>query len=251
LGVKSLAWRVEHFAEIDSTNSWIKARALEGADEGLVAHADFQAAGRGRLDRRWRAAPGTALLCSILVRPAIDVGQLQLVVAAVALSVREALSLAAGLRADLKWPNDLIVADRKLAGVLAEVVADARGPAVVVGVGVNLTDHPNGAASTSVFEASGKLLAARDLLEATLGVFAPRRALLDDEAGRARLGAEYASALATLGRHVAVIQRDGVVRGEALRVDPSGRLVVRRDGEELCFAAGDVVHVRLDEGARS
>jgi BirA family transcriptional regulator, biotin operon repressor / biotin---[acetyl-CoA-carboxylase] ligase len=246
-----MAWRVEHFAEIDSTNSWIKARALEGADEGLVARADFQAAGRGRLDRRWDAAPGTALLCSILVRPAIDVEQLQLVVAAVALSVREALMLAAGLHAELKWPNDLIVADRKLAGVLAEVVTDARGTAVVVGVGVNLTDHPNGAASTSVLEASGTAVGARELLEVTLAALAPRRARLDDEAGRVRLGAEYASALATIGRRVAVIQRDGVVRGEALRVDPCGRLVVRRDGEELCVAAGDVVHVRLDEDVRS
>ncbi|MDE2290887.1 MAG: hypothetical protein KGL53_02285, partial [Elusimicrobia bacterium] len=71
-------WRVEHLVEVDSTNTWVGARAQAGEPEGLVAVADFQTRGRGRLDRTWEAAPGTALLCSILLRPGLDLDDVHL-----------------------------------------------------------------------------------------------------------------------------------------------------------------------------
>jgi BirA family transcriptional regulator, biotin operon repressor / biotin---[acetyl-CoA-carboxylase] ligase len=120
--VERLTWRVEHLSEIDSTNRWLVERAKEGADEGLVVYADFQSAGRGRLERPWEAPARSSLLCSILLRPELDVDHLQLVVAAVALAARAALVRLCGLRPDLKWPNDLVVGPKKLAGLLCEVV---------------------------------------------------------------------------------------------------------------------------------
>src|ERR1700691_3996377 len=122
-----MVWRVEHFEEIDSTNSYLKQRVVEGCAEGLVALADFQTAGRGRLDREWVSPPRSSLLCSIVLRPALDAEELQLVVAAVALATRQALERLSGLRAQLKWPNDLIVGSRKLGGLLAEIVVTPHG----------------------------------------------------------------------------------------------------------------------------
>ena len=185
--MSSIVWRIEHFDVIDSTNTWVAQRAPEGAPEGLVAVADFQSAGRGRLDRRWESPAGASLLCSILLRPDVAPDQLQLVVASVALSARAALVRLSGVRPDLKWPNDLMVADAKLAGLLAEIVAVDERLAVVVGIGVNLThEGPADVVSTSVRQASGVTITPPALLDIVLEELETRRALLDTVEGQAR-----------------------------------------------------------------
>lgn len=239
-------WRVEHLPEIDSTNTWLKARALEGAPEGLAVYADFQSAGRGRLDRQWESTAGAALLCSLLVRPALDLDQLQLVVAGVALSAQAALGQLCGVRPDLKWPNDLLVDDAKLAGLLAEVVATDQGIAVVVGLGLNLTGHPSHAHATDVLASSGVVLDPGVLLQTLLADFSLRYTQLEHADGRSEVTRNYSSSLATLGRRVRVSTRDGQFVGVALRVDSLSRLVVDVQGVEMTFSVGDVVHVRID-----
>src|SRR5580692_10569135 len=144
---------VRRFAEIDSTNRYLLDAARAGAPEGAVAVADYQRAGRGRLGRRWEAPPGSNLLVSVLLRPRLAVEELHLCTVAVALAASAACEQGAGVVPDLKWPNDLMVGDRKLGGILAEALpagtsaADAddgtgRGstnaPAVVVGLGLNV-----------------------------------------------------------------------------------------------------------------
>ncbi|HEY5092336.1 MAG TPA: biotin--[acetyl-CoA-carboxylase] ligase, partial [Acidimicrobiales bacterium] len=149
--MNSIVWRIEHFDEVDSTNSWVAQKANEGAPEGLVAFADFQSAGRGRLERTWESSRGSSLLCSILLRPDLSPDQLQLVVACVALAARAAIVRLSGVRPALKWPNDLIVGDAKLAGLLAEIVLVDERLAVVVGIGVNLTNEgPGNVLTTNV-----------------------------------------------------------------------------------------------------
>ena len=120
----SILWQIREFAEIDSTNTYLAQEAQSGAPEGVVARADFQSAGRGRLDRSWEAPRGVSLLASILLRPVVPPEQRFLVSAAVALSARTALTRLCGLQPALKWPNDLVVGDRKLGGLLGEVVGD-------------------------------------------------------------------------------------------------------------------------------
>jgi len=187
-------------------------------------------------------------LCSVLLRPRVDTNDLQLVVAAVALSARAALVRLCDLATVLKWPNDLLVGGRKLAGVLAELVRDGTDVAVVVGIGVNLTfAGPSTVNSTSVLDASGESITARSLLDGLLVELAGRRAQLDSDVGRMALRDEYVAALATVGRRVRVEQRDGVVVGTARGVDEFGRLVVDVNGDTMVFAAGDVVHVRADD----
>ena len=243
----ALIWRVRHFEEIDSTNTWVASQALEGAPEGLVAVAEHQTHGRGRLGRTWEARPGSSLLCSLLLRPRIDLDDLQLGVAGVSLALRAALVRLCGVRPDLKWPNDLLVGEAKVAGVLAEVVATDGGVALVVGVGVNLTHHPEGA--TSVSREAGVTVTPPALLDILLEEVEPRRARLDDAEGRAALRAEYERALVTLGRRVSVETTAGIHVGDARGVDESGRLLVEVDGTRRVFAAGDVVHVRAPSEA--
>ena len=137
---------IRRFAEIDSTNRYLLDQARAGAAEGVVAVADYQSAGRGRLGRRWEAPPGSNLLASVLLRPALAADELHLCTVAVALAAVAACERGAGVAAELKWPNDLMVGGRKLAGILAEALP--RGPGgrratvVVVGLGLNVRWPP-------------------------------------------------------------------------------------------------------------
>jgi BirA family biotin operon repressor/biotin-[acetyl-CoA-carboxylase] ligase len=250
--VSSIVWRIEHFDVIDSTNTWLADRALEGAPEGLVAVADFQSAGRGRLDRRWESPPGASLLCSILLRPDVGPDQLQLVVACVALAARAALVRLCGVRPALKWPNDLIVGDAKIAGLLAEIVTVDERLAVVVGIGVNLThEGPANVASTSVRVESGVTITPMALLDILLDELETRRALLDSGGGQSTLREEYQRALITLGQLVRVERTTDVLVGLATSVDDFGQLIVVVDGHDFAVTVGDVVHVRAHEGEPS
>jgi BirA family biotin operon repressor/biotin-[acetyl-CoA-carboxylase] ligase len=250
--VSSIVWRIEHFDVIDSTNTWLADRALEGAPEGLVAVADFQSAGRGRLDRRWESPPGASLLCSILLRPDVAPDQLQLVVACVALAARAALVRLSGVRPALKWPNDLIVGDAKIAGLLAEIVAVDERLAVVVGIGVNLThEGPANVVSTSVLVESGVTITPPALLDILLDELETRRVLLDSSGGQSTLREEYQRALITLGQLVRVERTNDVLVGLATSVDEFGQLIVVVDGHDVAVTVGDVVHVRAHVGEPS
>lgn len=245
-----MIWRVEHFEEIDSTNSWLAGEAKDGAPEGTVAYADFQSAGRGRLDRKWVSPPGSSLLCSILLRPSLGASELYLAVAAVALSARAALVRLSGVRPTLKWPNDLLVGEQKLAGLLGEVVQSTTGLAVVVGIGINLSDAgPDGVRATSVLEESGVTIAPRALLDILLEEVEFRRALLETAEGRESLRQEYERALVTLGQSVRIELVNAVRSGIARGVDASGQLMVDVDGTTMSFNAGDVIHLRRSEEA--
>ncbi|MHB2029280.1 MAG: biotin--[acetyl-CoA-carboxylase] ligase [Acidimicrobiales bacterium] len=244
----SIIWRVEHFEEIQSTNSYLVDRLGGDVPEGAVVYADFQSSGRGRLDRTWLAPPRSSLLCSVLLRPVLESDQLQLVVGAVALAARAALVRICGVRPELKWPNDLVVGGEKIAGILAEVVMTPLGFAVVVGFGINLTFRgPEGVASTSVLQQSGLTVAPRALLDLILEELEPRRSQLDSAQGQLLLRREYESALCTIGRQVRVETASERVIGSARGVDEKGRLIVDVDGSTRVFAAGDVVHLRSDE----
>ena len=239
-----ITWRVEHFEEINSTNTYVAVKAKEGASEGLVARADYQSAGRGRLDRTWQAPPRSALMCSILLSPPTSPNEMQLVVAAVALSARSALGTLCNVYPQLKWPNDLIVDDKKIAGLLAEVVALENSMSIVAGIGINLTDSPEGLPATNALKVSGVTITPEEVLEKLLEELNIRRGLLDTDAGRAMLRSEYVSVLETIGRTVIVEQSDTTFPALATGIDETGRLILNAAGEEKIISVGDVVHVR-------
>ena len=247
-------WTVRRFATIDSTNRWLLDEARAGAPAGLVAVADHQDAGRGRRGRTWDDEPGSSLLVSVLVRPALAVERMHVVTMAAGVAIAESVEQVTGVVAGLKWPNDLVVDDRKLAGLLTEVDLGGGGaaPAIVVGIGCNVTQttFPVELAATAtscVIEAarsSGDPAVTRDaLLDAFLDRFGYHLAAID------AVPAAYRERLSTLGRLVRVDLGDAHLEGTALDVDDAGRLVIDAgDGDPVAVAAGDVVHLRHPEG---
>ena len=254
---------VRRVASTGSTNTDLVALARAGAPEGVVLVADHQTAGRGRLDRRWEAPPGSSLLVSVLCRPALPPARAHLVTVVAGLAALDALEQVAGTRPALKWPNDVVVelpdGTRKLAGVLAEsVLAGGALSAVVVGMGMNVrrpagaTDGPSQevrAAATSVSALAGREVSVDDVLVAWLGALGERYEELVAGGGVAATQAAHRQDCATLGRRVAVQLAGETVEGEAVDVDDDGHLVVERDGVRQAFAVGDVVHLRPAAGA--
>ena len=232
---------VRWLSEIDSTNRYLIDEARAGAPTGLVVVADHQTSGRGRLGRTWVAPPGASLLVSLLLRPTVAPDRRHLLVMAAGLAMAEAVEAETGVVAGLKWPNDLLVGERKLAGILAEATADA----LVVGIGVNIEwlEVPTEltAIATACNLEGGRPTTPATVLQAFLDRYTDR--LEDHDASRAA----YEARLLTLGRRVRVEQAGGVLTGVAIGVDPDGRLRLRTDdATELAIAVGDVVHVRTE-----
>ena len=228
-----------------STNADLLEEARAGAAEGLVLVAEEQTAGRGRLGRSWSAPPGAGLIFSVLLRPAgvpaARLGWLPLLTGvAVATAVRETTAVPASL----KWPNDVLVGDRKLAGILAE----AHGDAVVVGVGLNVTlsqpELPVPTATSLLIEDAASTDRG-ELLAAILAGLARRYQAWRTDPDGAELRADYLRWSATVGREVRVELPGGTrLSGTAEDVDEVGRLVVRTPDNLVRVGAGDVVHVR-------
>src|SRR5437660_12347301 len=127
------------FDSIDSTNLEAMRQARAGAPEGLSVVAREQSAGRGRLDRTWHSPKDAGLYFSIVLRPKLPMNLWPLLPLMAALAVSDALMKSCGLRADIKWPNDILANDRKLCGILAETIETTNGPAAIIGIGINLT----------------------------------------------------------------------------------------------------------------
>jgi BirA family biotin operon repressor/biotin-[acetyl-CoA-carboxylase] ligase len=238
-------WRVRRFDTVDSTNRWLLDEARHGAPEGLVAVADHQTAGRGRRGRSWSAPAGSSLLVSVLLRPRIDTQRVHVLTMAAAVALRAAIDEVAGVRADVKWPNDLVVGDRKLAGVLAETELTTDGDirAVVIGVGANVewAEFPPELAegATACNLEAGRAVDRADVLAAFLDRLSEQLDDLD------AVPAAYRAALATLGRRVRVDLGVRAIEGTATDLDDAGRLVVTsEDGSTELVAVGDVIHVR-------
>ena len=216
---------------IDSTNRSLLEEARGGAPEGIVLVAGFQTAGRGRLGRSWVAPAGSALLVSVLLRPSLPPERLHLVTMAAGVAARRACRDVP----TLKWPNDLLVGSRKLAGILAE----AAGGAVVVGMGLNVVRPPDVPA-----ELDGVAVWLDEVVPGVSrdGVLSAWLAAYDAElADLSGLPSRYRVACGTLGQRVRVEQAGGVLEGVAVDVDDGGRLVL--DTGDV-VAVGDVVHVR-------
>jgi len=243
---------VEVLETTTSTNAVAAERAREGAPEGLVVVAEHQTAGRGRLNRTWETPARSALTFSMVLRPEVapaDWPWLPLLTGHV---VAKTL-IAAGYAAGVKWPNDVLIGDQKIAGILLERVETDTGPAAVVGVGLNVSltaeemPVPSG---TSLLLASGAAPERTALLVSLLRSL--REAYDAWQAGgaeaTARLRSSYVAACVTIGREVRVEMPSGEpLTGRAAGVDASGRLVVAGASGETVVGAGDVVHVRATD----
>ena len=248
-------WRyLEVVEETGSTNADLLARARAGEDiDGVVLIAEHQTAGRGRIGRIWSGAPRAQIILSVGVCaddvPVDAWGWLPL---AAGVAVIDAVAAMTGVKAGLRWPNDVMAGDRKLAGILTEVGSPR--PVIVVGIGLNVTlrsDEIGDPGATSLLE---------------LGVAAPNR----DELARRllrelrrrtgewrtargadnRLIADYRARSLTIGSRVRAMLPGGrEILGVARAVDGQGRVCIEAGGETVAVSAGDVVHLRPAPGS--
>ncbi|MGQ9501506.1 MAG: biotin--[acetyl-CoA-carboxylase] ligase [Anaerolineae bacterium] len=229
-----------------STNDELKQLAVQGATEGMLIIADEQLCGRGRMGRKWVAPAQSSLLFSLLFRPAfLPPDRAQLVTMVCSLAVVDAVYEVTGLRPDLKWPNDVLLYGRKLAGILTELEISGENKIawIVVGVGLNvnidfshLPELRDSAISLS--EAIGRPIARLPLLTSLL--FHVERRYEALRSGYSPVS-EWAERLLPLGQEVTVITSDDTFSGFAEAVDETGALLLRlANGRIVHILAGDV-----------
>ncbi len=254
-----------HFLEhTSSTNAEALALAQEGAADGTVVLADHQTAGRGRLGRIWHSPPGNNLYCSILLSPRSSAGPqdnaLTWIPLSTGVAVARTLRRASGLAVTLKWPNDILVNEKKIGGVLCERTGSLQNSdsLIVVGIGLNV-NLPSEAfpeeirpAATSLAAEAGRTFDRSALLAALL-LELERCWLQLFSAGPGEATAAYTEFCSTIGHRVRVtVAGDTTVEGRAMQIGPDGSLVIMPDASDttsgattpLTVRAGDVIHLR-------
>lgn len=249
LGTRELGRTIHHLESIGSTSDLAKQLAAAGAEHGEVVIAEQQTAGRGRRGRAWTSAPGKNVTLSVILRPELEPARTPELTLVASVAICEAVRHA-GVEAKIKWPNDLVVNGRKLAGILTEMVSEPeRVQWVVLGIGVNVNvqeqDFPS------------ELRGLATSLRIERGMPAPRALFTAALLGRLedwldRHHAEgfepirraWSARSATLGQDVRIETGGKTFEGKAEEIDPSGALWVRCGAERVRVVAGDVEHLR-------
>ncbi len=244
---RTIGRSLEVHAEAGSTNDLAMAAGAAGVPDGHCVLADRQSAGRGRLSRRWESPGGLGLYVSIVLRPPVPVAQAPFLTVVAGVAVCDALSETAAVSPGLKWPNDVLLDGRKVAGILSELAASGSAIRhVVVGIGINLNhrseDFPEELQplAGSLFLATGRPFPRDAVAAALFNHFDRLYALFC--AGERRVLVEAARQRSVvLGRRVALIDGKERWEGHAVDLDEDGALLVRdAAGVVRCVHAGDV-----------
>ena len=244
---------LRYFEEIGSTNTEALSWAEADAPEGALVVANHQTAGRGRWGRTWLSAPGSLLQFSLILRPDLPAQNLGLVTTALGVACADVIEVLAGVPTGIKWPNDVVVRGRKLAGILVE--SNLRGDRLataVAGVGINVgwtreeVPEEIAARATSIaIESDARPPARADLLGAILASFEAvyELALDPDRSGRVIDRATDRSEV--LGRNVTVSLPDGsTLEGHALRLLDDGALELDVDGDLRPLHVAEITQLR-------
>lgn len=236
-----LAQPLIYLPEVGSTNTYASELAREGADEGTLVTTDHQTAGRGRVGRVWKAMPRQQLALSLILRPTFPP---HFLVMASALAVTQAIEQVAGVRPDIKWPNDVLLDGRKLCGILIETNSGV----ATLGIGVNVNgtlddDAELAARATTLAAATGRTVSREALAAEIIRRLDARYfdLLEGGVAARRRLRADWRERLVTLGRRATIHQHETALVGLAEDVDDDGALLLRLDdGRLMTVLWGDV-----------
>jgi BirA family transcriptional regulator, biotin operon repressor / biotin---[acetyl-CoA-carboxylase] ligase len=241
---------VRHFLRTDSTNIQARLWASEGAPEGALVISEFQDKGKGRLNRIWQSPPAQNLLFSLILRPQWPPKEAFYGTVLASVSLCRAVQEVADLPIGIKWPNDLYVGNKKLAGILTEFSADQdRLEYMIIGIGLNChwapaEPPPDGQPATSLFLESGKEISRLLLLSRflTYGETLYQKSRWE---GVAFLREEWSRYSLVTNRKVTLKSSQGTWTGQALGIDEYGGLIVLlEDGSKKTFLTGDV-HLRF------
>lgn len=234
-------WTVEHHAAVGSTNDRATDLAVKGATEGAIVWADCQTEGRGRSGRAWVSPTGN-LYCSAVLRPGVDLSTAANLSFVVALALREAIGkLCPGAMPQLKWPNDILIAGAKVAGILLETGTDDADPFVIAGTGVNIASKPDSPAYPAMaLNELGQTIEPADLLGAYLAALADKLSLWR-VSGFAPVREEWLNQCIGLGQPISARTGQGVEHGIFESLDGNGALILRQDdGRKSTILAADI-----------
>jgi BirA family biotin operon repressor/biotin-[acetyl-CoA-carboxylase] ligase len=252
LGLTRVVGRqIQVFRETTSTNDIVERLAQDGLKEGVVVFAEGQTKGRGRLGRKWHSPAGKGLWFSVLLRPSIRPQEATRIMVGAATALARAIRKSTGVTVEIKWPNDILVRGRKVAGMLMEISAELdtiRHVVLGTGIDVNLgPEHFSGdlrSTATSLQMEAGRPIDRAELAAAILRE-------LDADYTRIVSGrfeavvAEWQSLCSTLGHFVSIRMGDRVIRGHADSLDSDGSLLVRTQDSRLeKITGGDVTLVK-------
>ncbi len=250
-------YKILYFSSVTSTQHVIKNLARQDAPEGMVAVADEQTEGRGRRGRSWQTPPSKGLLFSVLLRPELRPGDVQLLNLAAGLAVRSVLAENYSIDAELKWPNDILVGGRKLCGILSETAGEPdRVYYAVTGIGLNVNfseeelDEDIRERATSVKIEKGVTVSRPILLSQILKSLSCYVKDLRNSDGKGKLISSYRKECGTIGREVNVFQDGEKFTGTAADITEQGAIIIKIDNDERIFAAADVHHLRLRHEGR-
>ena len=247
LRTKTLGKKIIYEETVSSTMDAAFNLGLEGAEEGTIVCAESQTKGRGRLGRAWSSPKGQGIYMSVILRPSWPPSEVARVTLLSAVVVAQAVKNIAGVPALIKWPNDVLIHHKKLAGILTELSAEMdRVKFVVVGIGLNvnanLSQLPPGATSLKV-EAK-RPFSRIEVIQEILREFEKWYVRLDGE-GFAPVRERFRELSVTLKKRIRVSDSAGSMEGEAIDIDYDGGLLIRQDsGVIVKRMAGDVLEVR-------
>jgi len=238
-----LEQRIHYFPQIRSTMDAARELAKRGAGEGTIVIAEVQTRGRGRLSREWLSPEG-GIYFTIILRPRISPAYAPRINLMAAIAVAATVRRLFGLKAELKWPNDVLIAGKKVCGILAEMDAEMDVVNFVnVGIGINANNSVTrfGNTATSLKEALGKEISRKEFLTVLIMEIERRQPLLM----KAGLLKEWKRLSATLNKEVRVMSLGEEVIGQAIDIDATGALILKgKDGSLRTVLVGDCIHLR-------
>lgn len=238
--------KVHHYKELSSTMEKAVELAQGGCDDFSVIVADCQTKGRGRLQRSWQSDTG-GLYFTMVLKPRLDPWAAPLLNLAAALDLAATLAYLYSIDAKVKWPNDVLVNGKKIAGILSQMAAEADCiHYVCLGIGVNVNNHPPDILppAVSVAQLNGKPGSRVEILAGFWDRFEQRI-----KQGRlSEVAQEWKTRTETLGRHVVIQTIQETIEGEAVDLDPSGGLILSLpDGKQKTIVHGDCFHDTVTE----
>jgi BirA family biotin operon repressor/biotin-[acetyl-CoA-carboxylase] ligase len=247
LNTKFVGKDLRYFREVKSTNETAREIATN-CENGTVVLAEVQTEGKGRLSRSWHSPPG-GIWMSIVQKPKIPLASAYWINMAASVAVARSLFRLYGLKAGIKWPNDLLVGERKTCGILMEISAETdRLEHAIVGIGLNanldVDDLPTDWNATSLSQILGHIVTRNDLIRTLLQEID----LAYTQIGSSKILSEWRERSITLGRQVRITSTEGIIEGEAVSLSDDGALFVKLPNEIRRIVAGDCIHLRAIAG---
>jgi BirA family biotin operon repressor/biotin-[acetyl-CoA-carboxylase] ligase len=250
LNTSIIGKKIIHYDETDSTNTRALQFALEGCPDGTVVTADSQSKGRGREDRIWHSPHGMGIYMSVVLYPRISLKALARITLVAAVAVAQALKSAARVRPEIKWPNDLLLNNRKICGILTELHSLGNEKnAVIIGIGINVNTSADmfppdiAGIASSIFIETEKKISRQEILKSLIewldrcyGIFI--------QGGFDRILVTWKNYSTIIGRSILLKQNDTTITGTVLDVNKDGGLILQDDrGVTQAIYSGEVTYI--------